>query len=128
MKLRRTSIKTALVGCLVSAVLSGTIFAGAGLATCGGGGGGGEGGLSGQKVYNTPWVKLKPTDPAPKGSMIVYWFPANNAEYDASTLRSSRLLSLLGARCMALCVVEPGLAGGDEVQRRRCNTTGGGAG
>jgi tetratricopeptide (TPR) repeat protein len=106
MIMRKTSIKRALVGCLISAVVSGAVFATASLATCGGGGGGGVGGMVGQKTYNTPWVTLRSTDPAPKGSMILYWFPADIADYDTSTLRSSRLLSVLGARCLALCVAD----------------------
>jgi tetratricopeptide (TPR) repeat protein len=98
-------VKTSLTFGLLSVAVAAALAAPA-TATCGGGGGGGEGGTGGQKTYTVPWKRVRAADAAPKGSLVVYWFVKSDADFDASTLRSSRLLSLYGARCLALDAVD----------------------
>jgi hypothetical protein len=72
-------------------------------ATCGGGGGGGMGGMrsggtgggmSDEQVYQVPWKLVKPTDTLAAGGLVVYWFPSSGEEFQRSSLRNSRSLSL----------------------------------
>jgi len=79
-------------------------------ATCGGGGGGGGGGMSGggnnsggkdPVVYHVPWKLPKNAKPVTEG-LIVYWFPASNAEIKNSSLRESRDLSLYAGQCVSM--------------------------
>ncbi|HET6330969.1 MAG TPA: hypothetical protein VFF76_09295 [Holophagaceae bacterium] len=81
-------------------------------ATCGGGGGGGLGGMpiaSGggqEEVFVVPWKIYGPSTPLPGDALVhVLWFPTGPAEAKASRLRASRLLSLYGARCVAMDLV-----------------------
>jgi tetratricopeptide (TPR) repeat protein len=87
-------------------------------ATCGGGGGGGMGGMrsggpggagSGfgdEQVYQVPWKLVKPDD-APKASgLVVYWFPSSTEEFQRSSLRNSRSLSLYAGQCVTMGVAD----------------------
>ena len=82
-------------------------------ATCGGGGGGGTGGVGGggrntgpaPTVYNVPW-NMWEARKAPQQGLVLYWFPANNAEVDKSTLRKSRILTLYAAQCITMTVAD----------------------
>jgi tetratricopeptide (TPR) repeat protein len=80
-------------------------------ATCGGGGGGGTGGVrssmgSTPVVYQVPWSLLRGNvKPAPTARLVLYWFPSSPAEAKGSDLQSSRTLSLLTARCVAMAIV-----------------------
>ena len=73
-------------------------------ATCGGGGGGGTGGVGGggrnagpaPVVYNVPW-NMWDARKAPQKGLVLYWFPASNAELDKSPMRTSRILTLYSA-------------------------------
>ncbi len=78
-------------------------------ATCGGGGGGGGGGTSGTGstagnnpiVYHVPWKLADPKAPVAAG-LILYWFPASKEEFEKSSLRESRDLSLYASQCVAM--------------------------
>jgi tetratricopeptide (TPR) repeat protein len=97
-------------------------------ATCGGGGGGGMGGMrsggsntpngaSGmgqEQVYNVPWKLVKPDDPPVAGGLILYWFPSSNAEFEKSSLRNSRTLSLYASQCVTMGVADAGTAIGKK--------------
>ncbi|HEY2963091.1 MAG TPA: tetratricopeptide repeat protein [Pyrinomonadaceae bacterium] len=83
-------------------------------ATCGGGGGGGTGGVSGggsrdmgaaPTVYMVPW-KIYETRSAPQKGLVLYWFPTGKAEYDKSSLRTSRILTLYSSQCVAMTVAD----------------------
>lgn len=83
-------------------------------ATCGGGGGGGTGGVGGgggnnnmpsPPVYNVPW-KVWEAKSAPAKGLVLYWFPANNDELKKSPLKSSRILTLYSAQCVAMSVAD----------------------
>ena len=78
-------------------------------ATCGGGGGGGGGGTaaggSAPEVYYVPWKARTAKDPAPKG-LVVYWFPASKEEFQKSSLKASRTLSLYASQCVAMEVAD----------------------
>ena len=85
-------------------------------ATCGGGGGGGMGGAraggssSGPtetEAYRVPWTIVGPTELLPGGALGVYWFPSSAAEAKASTLLTSRTLSVLSARCVSMALITP---------------------
>ncbi len=82
-------------------------------ATCGGGGGGGVGGMSNgggagggnPTVYVVPWKPHTAKDPAPQG-LVLYWFPATQEEYQKSSLRVSRPLSLFASQCISMEVAD----------------------
>jgi tetratricopeptide (TPR) repeat protein len=80
-------------------------------ATCGGGGGGGMGGVQStggrpSPTYQVPWTVLRGGQkPAPTSSLVLYWFPSSPTEARGSDLQSSRTLSLLTARCVAMAIV-----------------------
>ena len=82
------------------------------LATCGGGGGGGTGGMSGLsgagevEVYPVPWRIAKAEDTLAAGSLVVYWFPSSQVEFDKSSLRNSRMLSLYASQCVTMDVAD----------------------
>lgn len=82
-------------------------------ATCGGGGGGGTGGVGGGSsssgsapvVYNVPW-KVWEAKAAPAKGLVLYWFPASNDEIKKSPLKTSRILTLYSAQCVAMSVAD----------------------
>jgi tetratricopeptide (TPR) repeat protein len=81
-------------------------------ATCGGGGGGGTGGVAGGNgggpaptVYNVPW-KMWEARSTPNKGLVLYWFPATNNELTKSTLRTSRVLTLYSAQCVAMTIAD----------------------
>jgi tetratricopeptide (TPR) repeat protein len=84
-------------------------------ATCGGGGGGGTGGMRGggggagagdEQVYQVPWKVVRPPNALPAGGLAVYWFPSSVEEFQKSSLRNSRSLSLYASQCVALGVAD----------------------
>ncbi|HEY6387061.1 MAG TPA: tetratricopeptide repeat protein, partial [Candidatus Acidoferrum sp.] len=86
-------------------------------ATCGGGGGGGMGGMrsggapgapgmGSEQVYQVPWKILKPEDALAPGGLVVYWFPSSVQEFQKSSLRNSRSLSLYATECVTMGVAE----------------------
>ena len=83
------------------------------LATCGGGGGGGMGGMRGgggmggeEQVYQVPWKVVRPPNSLPDGGLAVYWFPSSVAEFQKSSLRNSRTLSLFATQCVAMGIAD----------------------
>jgi len=78
------------------------------LATCGGGGGGGTGGMGSgamgaeEVVYQVPWQAIKTAPPA--GSLVLYWYPASQNEWEKSSLRNSRTLSVYAQQCVTMAV------------------------
>lgn len=81
------------------------------LATCGGGGGGGTGGMSGgsmgrEEVFPVPWKGVQPEAPLPPGGLVVYWFPLSQNEFEKSSLRNSRALSLYATQCVTMGVAD----------------------
>ena len=91
-----------------------------GSATCGGGGGGGTGGMRGgntspggngvpgndEQVYPVPWKLVKPEDVPVAGGLAVYWFPSSIQEFQRSSLRNSRTLSLYASQCVSMGVAD----------------------
>jgi tetratricopeptide (TPR) repeat protein len=84
-------------------------------ATCGGGGGGGMGGMGtgggrgafgDEQVYQVPWKLVKPEDAPVPGGLVVYWFPSSGQEFQMSSLRNSRSLSLYASQCVTMGVVD----------------------
>src|SRR5712692_8550164 len=87
-------------------------------ATCGGGGGGGmggmrssgpgggPGGMADEQVYQVPWKLLKPDDALTAGGLVVYWFPSSGEEFQRSSLRNSRSLSLYASQCVTMGVAD----------------------
>src|SRR5205823_3685125 len=92
----------------IAVALLAMFFVQTSFATCGGGGGGGGGGMansgggggSNAPVYIVPWNK---TAPAATG-LVLYWFPASTKEYQNSSLKESRILSLYASQCVAMMV------------------------
>src|SRR5262249_13280852 len=92
-------------------------------ATCGGGGGGGMGGMRGpggpggtgmggdEQVYQVPWKLIKPEDSISAG-LVVYWFPSSGEEFQKSSLRYSRSLSLYASQCITMGVADASTAMG----------------
>src|SRR5258708_5732192 len=83
-------------------------------ATCGGGGGGGmggmrssgPGGMGDEQVYKVPWKLVKPDDTLTAGGLVVYWFPSSGEEFQRSSLRNSRSLSLYASQCVTMGVAD----------------------
>jgi hypothetical protein len=82
-------------------------------ATCGGGGGGGTGGMRApgvgsdqEQVYQVPWKLVKPEDAATAGGLVVYWFPSSLEEFQRSSLRNSRSLSLFASQCVTMGIAD----------------------
>jgi len=103
--------KTATIALLVSSLCLDSVPT---LATCGGGGGGGVGGARAggsapteAEAYHVPWTVVGPTEVVPGGALGVFWFPSSAAEAKESSLLTSRTLTVLSARCVALAVVTP---------------------
>ena len=99
---------------IAAIVLSLALGSGRTLATCGGGGGGGVGGTrtggsaqSDAESYHVAWTVVGPADVIPGGTLGVLWFPASAAEAKGSSLLTSRTLSVLSSRCLALALVTP---------------------
>ena len=82
-------------------------------ATCGGGGGGGTGGVGGggsgsgpaPVVYNVPW-KIYEKKTVPQRGLVLYWFPATTNEFNKSSMRTSRILTLYSAQCVTMTVAD----------------------
>jgi len=95
----------------IAVALLALFFAQSSFATCGGGGGGGGGGMSNTgggggssaPVYVVPWNK---TTPVATG-LTLFWFPASPKDYQNSSLRESRILSLRASQCVAMIVGDP---------------------
>ena len=92
-----------------------------GSATCGGGGGGGTGGMrsSGMaggdaQVYQVPWKLVKPEEVPVAGSLTVYWFPSSVEEFQKSSLRNSRTLSLYASQCVTMGIADAGTSLGTK--------------
>src|SRR6266849_3905574 len=93
-------------------------------ATCGGGGGGGTGGMRGpggvpggmgdEQVYQVPWKLVKPDDTLTAGGLVVYWFPSSGEEFQRSSLRNSRSLSLYASQCVTMGVADAGTTLGQK--------------
>lgn len=87
-------------------------------ATCGGGGGGGVGGMSGgsnEQVYQVPWRIPTPKDPPVTAGLVLYWFPASVNEFQKSSLRNSRTLSIYATQCVTMAVAEVKSAPGQKL-------------
>ena len=94
-----------------------------GWATCGGGGGGGMGGMrsgvaggpgADQQVYQVPWKLVKPEDPPIASGLVVYWFPSSGQEFQVSSLRNSRSLSLYASQCVTMGIADAGTSLGQK--------------
>jgi tetratricopeptide (TPR) repeat protein len=91
-------------------------------ATCGGGGGGGTGGMRGgapggmgsEEVYQVPWKLIKPDEAPSTGGLVVYWFPSSAQEFQKSSLRNSRSLSLYASQCVTMGVADAGTSLGQK--------------
>ena len=89
-------------------------------ATCGGGGGGGMGGMrsggmsSDEQVYQVPWKLVKPDDALTASGLVVYWFPSSVQEFQRSSLRNSRSLSLLASQCVTMGIADAGTTLGQK--------------
>jgi tetratricopeptide (TPR) repeat protein len=96
----------------LAALLSLVVLASPVAATCGGGGGGGMGGITpgggaeGQPiVYRVPWQVVSPGAPRPSGALDLLWFPTSPEEARASSLVTSRVLSVWAGHCVSMSVV-----------------------
>jgi tetratricopeptide (TPR) repeat protein len=91
-------------------------------ATCGGGGGGtggmrsgaGSGSMGDQQVYQVPWKLVKPDETPNVGGLVVYWFPSSGEEFQRSSLRNSRSLSLYASQCVTMGVADAGTSLGQK--------------
>ena len=105
----------------IAFVLLALFFAQSSLATCGGGGGGGGGGMSGGggggsnvETYPVPWKIRKATD-KPAAGLILYWFPATEAEIKNSSLRQSRTLSVYAKQCVSMELADVRVPNSDKL-------------
>src|ERR1043166_2717267 len=91
----------------IAVALLALFFAQSSFATCGGGGGGGGGGMangggggSNAPVYVVPW-KTKFSAP-PADGLVLYGLPASAKEWQSSSLKESRTLSLYASQCVTM--------------------------
>ena len=92
---------------LLSIVLIIVFAASQGWATCGGGGGN-------MQTFPVPWKLIKVTE-QPKEGLAFYWFPTGPDEYQRSSLRESRTLSLYAQQCVTMGVVDVNNALGQKL-------------
>jgi len=78
------------------------------------GGGNPNSGLPTDQVYQVPWKLMKPEESPTPGGLVVYWFPSSVEEFQKSSLRNSRTLSLYASQCVTMGVADAGT----EVGRR----------
>jgi tetratricopeptide (TPR) repeat protein len=69
-----------------------------------------------EQVYQVPWKLLQPSDPAPARGLVLYWFPASVNEFQNSSLRSSRDLSLYAAQCVTMAIADAGSTMGSRFE------------
>ena len=67
-----------------------------------------------QQVYQVPWKLVKPDDAPAAGGLVVYWFPSSNDEFQRSSLRNSRSLSLYATQCVTMGVADAGTSLGQK--------------
>ncbi len=67
-----------------------------------------------QQVYQVPWKLVKPEDPPIASGLVVYWFPSSGQEFQVSSLRNSRSLSLYASQCVTMGVADAGTSLGQE--------------
>lgn len=94
-------------------------------ATCGGGGGGGTGGFATgstgtTQTYQAPWKVVPKGGKVEAGDLVLYWFPTSPEQARASSLQTSRNLTLWAARCLSLALV----TADDEGLHKQYATTG----
>ncbi len=113
-------MKTHLYRSIAIALLA-LFFAQSSFATCGGGGGGGGGGTSNNggggggstpPVYRVPWEVTPKVNP---GGLVLYWFPASEAEVKNSSLKESRMLSGFAMQCVAMQVANSNIPNGEKL-------------
>jgi tetratricopeptide (TPR) repeat protein len=63
-------------------------------------------GMTDEPVYNVPWRVRTPEAPPVTEGLVVYWFPSSVQEFQRSSLRVSRILSLYASQCVAMEVVD----------------------
>jgi hypothetical protein len=59
-----------------------------------------------QQVYQVPWKLLKPEEAPTTGGLILYWFPSSVDEFQRSSLRNSRSLSLFASQCVTMGIAD----------------------
>jgi len=59
-----------------------------------------------EPVYNVPWRPRMPDAPPLTEGLVVYWFPSSVQEFQKSSLRTSRILSLYASECVAMEVAD----------------------
>src|SRR3954466_7431886 len=105
----------------ITVVLLDLFFPPSSVATCVGGGRGGGGGVANNggggggnnpPVYNVPWL---PKPAAQPGGLVLYWFPASNAELANSSLLHSRQLSIFSGQCVAMQLADTKVANADKL-------------
>jgi tetratricopeptide (TPR) repeat protein len=66
----------------------------------------GAGGIDDQQVYQVPWKMIKPDEAPAAGGLVVYWFPSSGEEFQRSSLRNSRSLTLYASQCVTMGVAD----------------------
>ncbi len=67
---------------------------------------GGMGPGPNEETYPVPWRLMKPDDAPVNAGLIVYWFPSSTQEFQKSSLRISRTLSLYASQCVTMGVAD----------------------
>jgi tetratricopeptide (TPR) repeat protein len=70
--------------------------------------------MGNDQVYQVPWKLLKPEDAPTPGGLMVYWFPSSGEEFQKSSLRFSRSLSLYASQCVTMGVADAGTSLGQR--------------
>jgi tetratricopeptide (TPR) repeat protein len=76
--------------------------------------GGGGGGGSAPATYPVPW-KMRDAKTPPAKGLVLYWFPASKDEWNKSSLRLSRTLSLYASQCVSMEVADNRIPNADKL-------------
>jgi tetratricopeptide (TPR) repeat protein len=76
--------------------------------------GGTSSGMGDEQVYQVPWKLVKPDEAPIAGGLVVYWFPSSAQEFQRSSLRNSRSLSLYASQCVTMGVADAGTSLGQK--------------
>jgi len=66
-------------------------------------------------VYHVPWHLRAPEERAPSEGLVLHWFPSSAEELRLSSLRTSRVISLYAAQCVAMEVATVGSPVGQKL-------------
>ncbi len=68
-----------------------------------------------EQTYNVPWRPIMTERPTATSGIVLLWFPSSVQEFQKSSLRTSRLLSLYAAQCVSMEIADAASAFGRKL-------------